>query len=108
MIQFSTKAIMVLLWKNFILLKRSKISTLLEITLPTLFVIILIPIRMIVKSESKLNDTCFNEFFLNKFHHNLIIYKNSYIGYNPNNSLIIKNIMDKVGNKLNLDTKSKF
>lgn len=48
-----------LLWKNFILAKRTPIRTLLEIILPVFFGFILLGIRHIVKSENHANNTIY-------------------------------------------------
>lgn len=56
-----------LLWKNYVLQKRSIIGTILELLLPAFFAIILLPIRGIVKSNNLANDTLYRPFSLDPF-----------------------------------------
>nr|QUF59428.1 ATP-binding cassette transporter Abca3-2 [Brachionus angularis] len=93
------KQIYLLLWKNYSLQKRSIVSTILEILVPALFVIILIPIRKIVKSDQYLNNTIFPTFTFNSLPDQLIPSLWT-LGYQPNNSVLINNIMKKVSNDL--------
>jgi len=51
-----------LLWKNFILAKRTPIRTILEITLPVFFGFILLGIRHVVKSENHPDPTDYPPF----------------------------------------------
>ena len=91
-----------LLWKNFLLQSRSLIGTLLELLIPALFAIVLLPIRTIVKSEQYLNDTTYYPFNLTNFDNRLssIGYK---IGYAPNSSFFINKIMSKVASDFKLN-----
>lgn len=109
-----------LLWKNFLISKRSKLGTLMEIIVPTIFVMILLPIRTIVKSEYFPNDTYFREFDFNKLPDNLtpqppfgLRNKASSntktaahqwkFAYQPNSSELANRIMLKVGSNLGMD-----
>lgn len=51
-----------LLWKNFVLAKRTPIRTILEIILPVFFGFLLLAIRHIVKSETFPNGTTYQSF----------------------------------------------
>nr|QUF59427.1 ATP-binding cassette transporter Abca3-1 [Brachionus angularis] len=116
------KQIYLLLWKNYSLQKRSIIGTILEILVPALFVIILIPIRKIVRSDQYLNNTIFPTFTFNALPDHLMPFyeyeslekrynqqkKNLSaglwtLGYQPNNSILINNIMRKVSNDLTVN-----
>lgn len=57
---------LLLLWKNFILAKRTPIRTLLEIILPVFFGFVLLGIRHIVKSEMHPNTTTYESFPIDK------------------------------------------
>jgi ATP-binding cassette, subfamily A (ABC1), member 3 len=100
-----------LLWKNFKLQKRSMFGTVLEIFVPALFAIILLPIRQIVNSDSYLNDTTYNEWsvsewpagFMPTYDSEIMRDKNHLFeddmwcfGYQPNNSQIVQRIMENV------------
>jgi hypothetical protein len=108
-----------LLWKNTKLQSRSWISTSLEILVPAIFAIILLPIRTIVNSDRYLNDTVYPSFETNDFPDSLVpsvfyyednIFKLNKLenawqwqfAYQPNNSLKIDKIMENVAKKLNL------
>ena len=108
-----------LLWKNFNLQKRSIIATILEICVPALFALILLPIRKLVKSNHILNDTTYPIFNINQFDPQLLpeqpssldYFFNNFLGlneraslwdfaYQPNNSDLVNNAMKKVGERL--------
>jgi hypothetical protein len=96
-----------LLWKNWKLQSRSIIGTCLELLIPALFAIILLPIRTIVKSNPELNDIIYPNFGINYFDRVLFekeIKENFTfkIGYHPNNSDIAKRIIHNTSRKLNL------
>ncbi|CAF0888563.1 unnamed protein product [Brachionus calyciflorus] len=119
--EFKTNAnqISLLLWKNYALQKRSVLSTILEILVPTLFVIILLPIRRIVKSDQFPNNTVYDSFTVDKlpdqlipnFDDEKILRKRdieSNVGlwtivYQPLNVEIIENIMKKVEKELEVN-----
>src|SRR4051812_14479908 len=61
------KQFFLLLWKNYTLQKRSLIGTCLEIAVPALFAIILMPIRRIVNSTPYPDDIVYNSYDLNQF-----------------------------------------
>jgi hypothetical protein len=101
-----------LLWKNAILQKRSLIGMALEICVPALFALILLPIRKIVKSDNYLNDTVYDPFRFDSLPNDLLpetFYSRNYrdglwsFGYQPNNSKMINDIMNSVGASLNLN-----
>jgi len=92
-----------LLWKNLQLQKRSIIGSIIELTLPAIFAIILIPIRTIVKSDHKLNDTTYGPFTINKLDE-FFLNGNFSFGYFPKNSTKIDNMMKKIANRLELDS----
>ena len=56
-----------LLWKNYALQKRSVIGTILELAVPALFAIILLPIRTIIKSNDHPLDSNFTAFSPHSF-----------------------------------------
>lgn len=112
------KQIGLLMWKNFTLQKRGIIATIIEILVPTLFVIILLPIRRIIKSEQYFNDTVYESFsidalpsdLLPEIPANSLSNQTSYeglwtIGYYPTNVDLINKIMDKVESDLVVTTK---
>jgi hypothetical protein len=105
-----------LLWKNYSLQKRSVIATILEIFVPTLFVIILLPIRTIVKSDNYLNDTTYPEFSIDELPKSLFpqvsfesekddarSFASWDFCYHPNNTDFINKLMAKVGKDLDLN-----
>lgn len=96
-----------LLWKNLRLQRRSLLSTLVELCLPAIFVIILLPIRTIVNSEQRANFTSYKSFGLNMFDLPFL-FKNFSFGYYPNNSELIDNITKKVGIKLHMTPTCKY
>ena len=94
-----------LFWKNFCLQKRSVISTLLEILIPCLFAVILLPIRTIVESE-QFNETVYKPFGLSTLPRNLappsgVAQWN--FGYQPNDSTFLNSVMKNVAINLNLN-----
>lgn len=102
------------LWKNFKLQLRSVLSTLLEISVPAIFAIILLPVRTTVNTDSYLNNTVYPAFEVNNLPTGLVptfrfAAKNSLpqwaFGYQPNNSSNIDKIMVMVASKLNLQLK---
>lgn len=93
--------LLLLLWKNFSLQKRSIIGTILELTIPAIFAIILLPIRTIVNSEQRTNDTTFNAFEINEFGESVIGRNYSAFAYYPG-SIRVNNLMKNVEKKLNL------
>jgi hypothetical protein len=129
------KQLVLLVWKNYCLQKRSIISTMFEIFIPALFAIILLPIRTIVKSQQFTNDTAYEPFSFNKFPANLIPKTQSLLAYSsfsllfppgidlsslayadvnkskwdyaysPNNNSFVTEIMSEVALKLDLNLK---
>lgn len=105
-----------LLWKNFLIQKRSKIGTLMEIIVPTIFVMILLPIRTIVKSEYFPTDTVFEEFNFSQLPPELKPHPPAGLrgqilrddlpwtfAYQPNSSDLANRIMLKVGPSLGMN-----
>lgn len=99
--------LLLLLWKNFSLQKRSIIGTILELTIPAIFAIILLPIRTIVNSEQRTNDTTFNAFEINEFGESVIGRNYSAFAYHPSDSIRVNNLMKNVENRLNLTSTCK-
>jgi hypothetical protein len=102
-----------LLWKNFILQKRSLIGTCLELILPAFFAIILLPIRSIVESNNIANDTVYVPFKIDALPSGLYpqasrYYRSNYyesrwcLGYAPHNESLINEIMSRTGSQLGL------
>ena len=87
-----------LLWKNYRLQLKSIIGLILELTVPALFAIILLPIRTIVKSEQLDYDTFYNTFDLNNF-----TFRNYILAYQPNDSLLVNRIMEKTRDDLKIN-----
>lgn len=94
------KQLWLLLWKNLRLQIRSPIGLALEILVPALFAFILLPIRTIVKSESIKDPITFNAFNIDTLP---LRFFNQTIAYQPDN-LVLKNLMQNVGHKLELNT----
>ena len=92
-----------LLWKQFIIQKRSLFSLVLKLAMPIFFAIILMPIRTVIKSDSNNDDIKYKSFKMESFSNQLILYKNSSFSYYPNNSNQVNNIMKKAASSLNLD-----
>ena len=99
----------ILFWKNFILQRRSILGTILEICLPALFAIILLPIRKIVIADYHANDTVFQSFSVNKLPSNLTNTAGIpwFFGYQPN-STFINNIMKNVANDIGINPIRKY
>ena len=111
--------LVLLLWKNAKLQSRSWIGTSLEIFVPAMFAIILLPIRTIVNSDRYLNNTVYPNFAINDFPDSLtppvFFYEDNtfklnklenawqwQFAYQPNDSAKINKIMETVAKKLNL------
>lgn len=97
------KQIGLLSWKNYTIQKRSLIALLLEILLPALFAVVLLPIRGLVKSTNYPNDTIYSSFSVNqlpflKFPKAQI--NQWYIGYTPVNNQYVNETMLQLINKL--------
>ena len=111
------KQLNLLLWKNYLLQKRSIIGTILEILVPALFVIILLPIRTIVRSDYHPDDSVFDEYTIDALPSSLLppfnydddsLSFSSRAGlwtfaYAPNNSDLVNRVMIKVGDNLNMN-----
>ena len=97
-----------LLWKNFILQKRSIWLTVLELILPMLFFFILIPIRKSLLVNDIKEDIFYTAFSIDSLPSELIPddEKNPdnkwILAYQPKNVDLIENIMRKVKNDLNI------
>ena len=83
-------------------------ATILEFLVPAFFALILLPIRTVIKSETKLNDTVFKPFNLDTFDENFLLYKNSTFAYYPNNSDMIVKIMQKVSDETRINSHGIF
>jgi hypothetical protein len=91
---------LLLLWKNFILAKRTPIRTILEITLPVFFGFLLLGIRHIVKSETLKDNTIYSSFSVDK----LPPFSNlqpSMIAYTPETNFT-NEVMKRVADRLDL------
>lgn len=122
-IKSNLKQIGLLMWKNFTLQKRGIIGTIIEILVPTLFVLILLPIRRIVKSDQYFNNTVYDSFSIDALPSDLLPEFSSEpeskwkrdlneglwtIGYYPNNVNLIEKIMKKVESDLVVTIKGKY
>lgn len=96
-----------LLWKNFVVQKRSIIGLLLKLTIPAVFAIVFIPLRLLVKSNSYVNDTTFNSFEVDAFSNHLHLHRNSTFSYCPNTSQLANRIMSQTASLLNLEVACK-
>lgn len=111
------KQLNLLLWKNYLLQKRSIIGTILEILVPALFVIILLPIRTIVRSDYHPDDSVFDEYTIDALPSSLLppfnydddsLSFSSRAGlwtfaYAPNNTDLVNRVMKKVGDTLSMN-----
>jgi len=94
-----------LLWKNYRLQIRSIIGLIIELLVPAMFAIILLPIRTIVKADFKSNFTEYEQFAFNK----VFRFKNeTIIAYQPDNSQLLDRIMTRVGDNLKLSVRGKL
>lgn len=91
-----------LLWKMFLFQKRSPFLTSMEFLLPTIFIVIFLPIRHLINSDVISNDTIFDPFFVESFDDNFVLFKNSSFAYYPNNSTTINKLIEIVSIKLDL------
>ena len=99
----SKNQLFLLLWKHFILQKRSIPGLLLKLIVPALFAIILMPVRTVIKSDLNPEETTYKPFDLEKFSNEIIIYRNSSFAYWPNTSDLVNRIMKRVSNSIELD-----
>ncbi|CAL8072882.1 unnamed protein product [Orchesella dallaii] len=84
----SIKKFGLLLWKNYILQKRHKVQTAVEIILPLFFTVILVAIRGIVESETK--DVSIYPEFNPQNPDGTVIWRGTYILYAPNTPAVNK------------------
>jgi ATP-binding cassette subfamily A (ABC1) protein 3 len=116
------KQLNLLVWKNWSLQKRAVISTLIELLVPAVFAIILLPIRHIVPSNQYTNDTTYPPFSIDRLpkdlqpapddnfypsnsdtaHSQLNAFLWS-LAYQPNNSALLDKIMTKVRTKVRVN-----
>ena len=90
-----------LLWKSFVIQKRSVISTILELIVPAFFAVILLPIRYTIKTELISRDTTYPKFELDlDFPENFPRLVSSNFAYYPNTSEFVNGIMEKTSEKL--------
>jgi ATP-binding cassette subfamily A (ABC1) protein 3 len=103
-----------LIWKNWCLQKRSIIGTVIELFVPALFAIILLPIRTIVDSDQYLNDTIYPTFNFDSLPLNLqpdagnglfdLFFTYSWsFAYYPNNTELGQKIAKKIGQDLKMN-----
>jgi len=93
-----------LLWKNFVIQKRSLLGLILKLTIPALFAIVFIPIRASIKSKFHENETTFDSFLVDSLSNDLPLFKNSTFAYCPNTSVLIDRVMRQVSSLLVLET----
>jgi ATP-binding cassette subfamily A (ABC1) protein 3 len=93
-----------LIWKNYSLQKRAKIGLIIELLLPAIFAIILLPIRTLVRSDQR-NDTIYRLFDVNHLPFGLRPpqVKKWIFGYQPNSSDLINNLMSDLAKEKDLD-----
>ena len=90
-----------LMWKNFVLLKRTPVRTFFQVALPLLFIIILVILRIfVIKSELK-SKVIYPAFEVNDLPTKLTKLK---IAFAPNTSDVLE-VMSKVGKQLSLEWK---
>ncbi|XP_067672614.1 phospholipid-transporting ATPase ABCA3-like [Haliotis asinina] len=92
-----------LLWKNYLIQKRSVIRTSLEIGLPTLFAMILIGIRQITNGTPITNTTAWPDCEFERLPGNLT----KRIAYSPNNT-IMERIMTSVEQRIGVHADAAF
>lgn len=97
-----------LLWKIFTIQKRSILGTILELIVPVLFTIALLPIRSLIKSEHHSNTTTYKPFDLKNFGDSFVQYTNSTFAYYPNTSLFANKLINKVSDDLRFPFKCKL
>ena len=95
------KQLNLLLWKNSKLQIRSIIGLIIELTVPALFAIILLPIRTIVNADLKSESTEYNSFDINTI--KLTNTNKKVIAYQPGDSIFLKEIMQSVGKNLKFE-----
>ena len=92
---------LLLLWKNWTLQKRKVLVTVFEILLPLFFGLILVCIRLLVKTTDFPNDTIWpNPNFTTDGLGNASVFPRTQILFAPNDT-IIRNIMTEVENSIN-------
>ena len=91
-----------LLWKSFLLQKRSIISTIIELLLPCIFSVILLPIRSIIDVQIIENDTTYNPFRID----NIYFENFNTFAYYPNNSEKLDKLMIKTAQNLKFNLSS--
>lgn len=106
-LNMTSNQLSLLLWKIYLVQKRSPILSILELIMPAILSIILLPIRQIVNTNDLVNNTVYDAFNLEDFDNNFIIYKNSTFAYYPNNSAVTNEIMKKISEKFQLNYECK-
>lgn len=90
-----------LLWKSFVIQKRSVFSTILELLVPAFFTVILLPIRHTIKTELIAEDTTYRHFNLDlDFPEAFPRWLSSKFAYYPNTSKFVNDIMQRTSEKL--------
>ena len=96
--------LLLLIWKNYRLQVRSIIGLVVELLVPAMFAIILLPIRTIVNADFKANSTEYEAFGFDK----VMRFKNeTTIAYQPDDSPLLDRMMLRVGDKLNFSVRGK-
>jgi len=91
-----------LLWKNYLLQRRKVLVTILEISLPTFFALILVCVRMTVVSDKITTPTSWQEFAINaKLGHYHWMSKGPWHIYYTPNSTAASLVMQGAGKQLN-------
>lgn len=112
-----------LIWKNYKLQIRSWFITILEILVPALFAVILLPIRGIVSSDQYLNNTVYSPFSIDQLPDTLTPYNAAFkfrstnevlrsaewrFAYTPINSNVVNTTMEAVAKNLGFNMFGKF
>ena len=97
------------LWKHSLLQRRSLLQTLIELIVPAVFVIMLLPIRTLIITEERTNFTTYRPFGLNMLDLRLLFSNTKFnFSYYPNDSRLIDTIAKKVGIRLHLGYSGKL
>lgn len=105
--QLNFAQLRLLLWKGFRIQKRNVLSTALELLVPLVFTLALLPIRSIIKSDYYDDCTKYKQFGLKSFAVDFVQFTNSTFAFYPNTSKFVNKIMDKISDELSFQYKCK-